>query len=103
MSAPKPTLLYVEPLPETGTIDANSAYAIAAKLHAKAVNKNKKITAGPPSKLALPIVLKTPAPTIAAIPKKTKSFWLRYLPKLSLDFFLLSNSCKISGTDFFLK
>jgi len=45
-----------------------------------AVNKNRKITAGPPSELALPIVLNIPAPIIAAIPKAAKSFTPKCLP-----------------------
>ena len=61
-------------------MDENSAYAKAAKLHATAVNRNKKITAGPPSELAFPIVLKIPAPIIAAIPKAVKSLAVKCLP-----------------------
>jgi hypothetical protein len=34
----------------------------------------KKITPGPPSKQALPMLLKTPAPITAAIPIKVRSF-----------------------------
>ena len=79
--SPKATYEYVYADPETGTIDANSAYAKAAKLQAKAVNKKRKITAGPPSALALPIVLKIPAPTIAAIPNAVKSLAVKCLPK----------------------
>ena len=71
----------VAPQIEPAFSKANSAYAKAAKLHAIAVNRNKKITAGPPSKLAFPMVLKIPAPTIAAIPKAVKSLTPKVLFK----------------------
>jgi hypothetical protein len=46
---------------------------MAVKPQAMAQMINKKITAGPPEKQAEPILLKLPAPMMAAIPKKVKS------------------------------
>ena len=60
---------------------------------------NKKITAGPPSKLARPIVLKIPAPTIAAIPKPVKSRTPKVLFIVAVFF---ADSAKMDSTVFFL-
>ena len=70
---------------------------------AMAVKMNKKITAGPPSALAFPMVLKIPAPTMAAIPKAVKSLVVKCFPSEwcpSASFF--STCFSISWTVFFL-
>ena len=46
---------------------------MAEKPQAIAVKTNNKITAGPPIKLAFPMVLKIPAPIMAAMPMAVKS------------------------------
>ncbi len=53
---------------------------------------NKKITAGPPEKQALPMVEKMPAPITAAMPKDVKSITVRFFLSESLEF---DNSCTI--------
>lgn len=60
---------------------ANSAYANAAKPQAIAVNKNKKITPGPPSALACPMVLNIPAPIMAAIPNAVRILYTKCFDK----------------------
>ena len=54
---------------------------MAENTQATAVKTNNSETAGPPAALALPMVLKIPAPTIPAIPKKVKSRKVRFLTK----------------------
>ncbi|MNY50719.1 hypothetical protein D3C86_1862470 [compost metagenome] len=68
---------------------------------------NKKITAGPPSNDAFPIVLNIPAPTIAAIPNDVKSLTLNVRcndpsswPWSPCPAWV---SFKMDSTDFFLK
>lgn len=73
---------------------------MAESPQAKAVKTNNKDTAGPPLAAAFPIVLKIPAPTMAATPKAVRSTTLR----LRLILFPLSDkrsaSRMICVTDF---
>ena len=58
-----------------------------------AVKRNKKITAGPPSALAFPIVLNIPAPTMAAIPKAVKSLAVKCFPNAPCPSELFFSTC----------
>ncbi len=73
ITSPKAAYAYVYALPLIGITEANSAYAMAENPQAIAVKINNVTTAGPPLKLALPMVLKIPAPIIAAIPIAVRS------------------------------
>lgn len=76
---------------------------MADKPQAIAVNTKSNETAGPPLAAALPIVLKIPAPIIAATPKavRSKTRRVRFIPPM-----LPANesaSVKICEMDFFRK
>ena len=73
---------------------------MAERAQAKAVKTKSNDTAGPPLAAALPMVLKIPAPTMAATPNAVRSRTLR----LRLILFPLSDkrsaSRRICATDF---
>lgn len=70
---------------------------------AMAVNTKSNETAGPPLAAALPIVLKIPAPIIAATPKavRSKTRRVRFMPPVLPA--NVSASLKICEMDFFRK
>ena len=69
---------------------------MAVKPQATAQMINKNTTAGPPEKQAEPILLKLPAPIMAAIPKKVKSLTVNTRCKPAL----CPPSSVIAATDF---
>src|SRR5579863_404467 len=59
--------------PATGIVDANSAYASAAKPHATEAMMNDTISAGPACTAPVPVSTKMPVPMIAPMPRKVRS------------------------------
>jgi hypothetical protein len=65
--------VYVYTEPETGTVDANSAYERAANKQARPAITNEMISAGPAVRAPAPVNTKIPVPIIAPIPSIVKS------------------------------
>lgn len=76
---------------------------MAEKPQAMAVKIKRVTTAGPPLKLALPMVLKIPAPIMAAIPMAVRSRKPSVLVKRCPLFSAVSWSDKILAIVFLLK
>lgn len=60
-------------LPETGIIEASSANASAEKMHVSPASENERITAGPDTPIASPMITKMLAPMIAPRPSAVRS------------------------------
>ena len=60
-------------LPDTGIIDASSANASAEKTQVSPASENDRITAGPETPIASPMITKMLAPMIAPRPSAVRS------------------------------
>src|SRR4051794_13542662 len=72
-SSPIVAYEYVYALPETGIVDASSAYDSAEKMHVTPARMNDRTIAGPESPIPSPMITKMPVPMIAPRPSAVRS------------------------------